>query len=233
MLRDAVRAALRGVQFVGGKAGNMRHPKPRLSSAHDLLKAKWISMYVEDGSEVLDVGCGNGRRLMDVSLFVRDMQGTGVELAPRRPPAPVLPRVRPPTLLTFDGAQLPFQDRSFDVVMICYVLHHLKDDHADSLLQEMIRVARRRLILLEDSRDVFSIPYRLRNWAHATEANLGYSVESDRFIQNFKHSMFKTRREWSDLLSSLSAVQSVTCVPLDSISYYRHHTMFIAALEPA
>lgn len=203
-----------------------------LSSSHDLLKARWMSLHVPDGSKVLDVGCGNGRRLMDLSLYVRDMEGTGVELKQRIPPQILVPETKRPTLLEFDGAHLPFEDKSFDVTTICYVLHHLNDDDARRLVHEMLRVTKTRLILLEDSRPEFSLAYRLRNWAHATEANLGYEVESKNFKQNFSHTMFKEHGQWEEFLRSFKEVNHVECVNLDPISVYKHHTMFVVEIHP-
>jgi ubiquinone/menaquinone biosynthesis C-methylase UbiE len=232
MLRDVMRASLRGVQYLGAKVAN-RRSHVNTSTAHDLLKARWMAAYIPDESSVLDIGCGNGRRLLDLSLFVRGIKSTGVELHAAIPPPALFPDAVIPELMVFDGEHLPFEDSSFDVCTICYVLHHLTDAHAEALLNEALRVTRGRLILLEDSRPSFSLAYRIRNWAHATEANLGYATESSYFKQNMQHSMFKTHSEWAALLSSLRGVEAVECVQLDPISVYKHHTMFIVDLRRA
>lgn len=232
IIRSLTRAALRGAQSIGARLGNRGWaPRPH-SNAHDLLKSKWLSTYIEDGSRVLDVGCGNGQRLHDLSLFVRDLDAHGVELYPSATIKTFIPDSRAPDVRVFDGERLHLDDASFDVAMICYVLHHLETTHAERLLTEVIRTTRARLLVLEDSRPTFGLPYRLRNWAHATEANLGYATESDHFKQNLNHTMFKTHGGWRDFFASLDRVERVECVPLDAISRYRHHTLFVIDLAP-
>ena len=227
MLRTLIRYAFQGVQYSSALIANRNTP---WSNSHDLLKAKWMSLSIEDGSRVLDIGCGNGRRLMELSLFVNCLEGVGVEIRPSVTPQAVVPGTSIPELKVFDGKALPFEDKSFDVSTCCYVLHHLKEAHALSLLEDAIRVSRRRILILEDSRPTFSPAYRVRNWAHATEANLGYEEGSKYFEKNFDHVMFKTHGEWQKLLASLDGVKDVTCVPLDSISQYKHHTLFIVEI---
>lgn len=229
--RKALHLTLQGVQSLGAKLGNLGWKPVSHSKGHDLLKAAWVARHIEPGARVLDIGGGNGRRLMDLSLYVQDLDGTAIEIQKVNPPTPALPSMVVPKVSVFDGKHIPFDDDAFDVSMICYVLHHLKDAHARDLLIEACRVTSKRLILLEDSRPQFSLPYHVRNWAHATEANLEYAARSSHFVQNFRHTMFKTHSQWIDLLESLDAVERVECVPLDSISKYRHHTMFVAHLK--
>ena len=231
LTKKALHLALKGVQSAGAKLGNLGWQPVPSSKSHDLLKAAWMAQQIEDGARVLDVGGGNGRRLMDLSLYVRDLQGVAIEIQPVKPPRPAVPSMRVPELAVFDGQTIPFEDDAFDLCLICYVLHHLKDAHAEALLLEACRVARTRILLLEDSRPRFSTAYRLRNWAHATEANLEYAERSEHFVQNFRHTMFKTHAEWRALLESLAPVAHVECHPLDSISAYRHHTLFVAHLH--
>lgn len=225
------RKPLRALQYLSAALANQDSPKPRHSDGHDLLKASWLAQHIPDGAHVLDVGCSDGRRLMDLSLFVRDLEGIGVELNQRHALTPLSPLATSPTLLTFDGEHLPFEDQRFEVGMICYVLHHLKRDHALALLEELARVSKHRLIILEDSKASFSAADKLRNWAHATEANLSYAQASASFRQNFQHTMFQTHEQWIKTLSALKRVASVQCVPLDTISRYKHHTLFVVELE--
>ena len=99
------------------------------------------------------------------------------------------------------------------------------------LLGEAIRVSTRRLILLEDSVPEFSLPYRVRNWAHIEDTNLDYAARSNDF-EEVDPSGFRTHDGWLELLRSVPRVVDVACVPLRAISRYAHHTMFVADLEP-
>jgi SAM-dependent methyltransferase len=51
-------------------------------------------------------------------------------------------------VVLYDGARMPFEDRAFDVVIAMYVLHHTSDPA--SVLGEMKRVSRSRIILVEE-----------------------------------------------------------------------------------
>ncbi len=83
------------------------------------------------GSEVLDVGCGNGFIAHHLSALL----GTsivGIDLGNRAAAAIDYRR--------YDGAQFPLMDDSLDAVLLCYVLHHAHDVRV--VLNEIRRVLR-------------------------------------------------------------------------------------------
>ncbi|NOZ42166.1 MAG: class I SAM-dependent methyltransferase, partial [Alphaproteobacteria bacterium] len=49
----------------------------------------------------------------------------------------------------YDGHQLPFEDNSFDVIVMAFMLHHVK--HQDKIFDEVVRCSRRALIIFEDT----------------------------------------------------------------------------------
>jgi len=51
----------------------------------------------------------------------------------------------------YDGLTLPFPDRSFDVVVLSFVLHHVPDDRKLALLEEALRVSRGKVVVVEDT----------------------------------------------------------------------------------
>ena len=134
-------------------------------------------------------------------------------------------------MAAFDGQSLPFEDNSFDVVCVCYVLHHLAPEHAERLFAEVIRVARSRVLLLEDSMPEWSRAYRVRNWAHLTESNILYEQESDDFVRFFGSAGFSTIPEWETRLSAADSVRSVHVDRLDDIKRYAHHTLFTVNVD--
>jgi trans-aconitate methyltransferase len=91
----------------------------------------------------LDVGCGDGivtRYLMDayphakfVGLDVLDGRAADIELK------------------IYGGTVFPFPDRHFDCVYAITSLHHCQDEYA--VLKEMIRVARKKIVIVEEIYD--------------------------------------------------------------------------------
>ncbi|GEM_PF-7001498 len=228
-MRFLVRSFLQMIQFLGAVVGNYGWKQRPSSNAHDLLKAAWIAEYIEDQSCVLDVGGGNGRRLSDLSLFVRELYGVSIDVYEPDTMTPPLDHMKKPKISIFDGKSIPVLENDFDVILICYVLHHLSEPHSQKLLSDAANMAQKRVIILEDSRPFFGLSYRLRNWAHATESNLLYEKRSSAFTRNFLHS-FKTHSQWVKTLEAIPNVTKVECIPLDPISKYRHHAMFVVDL---
>jgi tellurite methyltransferase len=85
---------------------------------------------IPDGARVLDVGCGGGRNL-------RWFQDSGCSCVG------VDRKTRGGERALAEGANLPFADASFDVVLSIAVLHFAHDpEHFTSMIDEMWRVLR-------------------------------------------------------------------------------------------
>lgn len=111
----------------------------KVGRAYDM--AQEIARVIPRGSEVLDVGCGNGF----IAHHLSAMLGTsvvGIDLG-NHADAPIEYR-------RYDGAHFPLLDNSCDAVLLCYVLHHAQD--VSVVLNEMRRVLRAggRAIIYED-----------------------------------------------------------------------------------
>ena len=113
-----------------------------------LLEVEAVLPELSSGATLLDVGSGVGdiaarareiarRKGIDLSLVTIDMAET---LA-------VASRARTGNAVRGDATALPFGDRSVDVVMCSQTLHHFDDATATSVLRELDRVARRRVIV--------------------------------------------------------------------------------------
>ncbi len=105
---------------------------------------------------LLDVGCGAGHVTAGLAArFAGEVQA--VDVGDFR-------QVPTPRFALFDGLRLPFPDGRFDVLLFAFVLHHVPDVHKPLLLAEARRVARRRVIVLEDTpRSGFD---RIASWCH-------------------------------------------------------------------
>ena len=80
---------------------------------------------VSDGDRVLDVGCGNGRLIYEISRRAK-IKTYGVDISPKM----IEVCKQQYSGIEFDisnGEDLPFEDGCFDMLTICCVLHHLNN----------------------------------------------------------------------------------------------------------
>ncbi|HET9957639.1 MAG TPA: class I SAM-dependent methyltransferase [Polyangiaceae bacterium] len=140
---------------------------------------------------VLDVACGTGRSLYQLSRAYPRHRYFGVDLSPfyiER--ARELLRGRSVSLLVENAESLTLRDASFDAVTSTFLLHELPKSARHRVLAEMRRVlSPGGLLVLEDA------------------AQLGDAPELEVFLKNFAHTMnepyFKTHIE-SDLATELA-----------------------------
>ncbi|MBL1431660.1 MAG: class I SAM-dependent methyltransferase [Robiginitomaculum sp.] len=99
-----------------------------------------IADFVSETDRVLDVGCGNGQFGEAIAKRLKaDVRGVDVvDYANADIP-----------ITFFDGVHLPFEDNSFDVIIMAMMLHHVP--HQEELIDEAIRCSRRGLIIYEDT----------------------------------------------------------------------------------
>jgi ubiquinone/menaquinone biosynthesis C-methylase UbiE len=120
-----------------------RDARDPVISAYAQPKLDFIRSHLELDGKILDVGCGNGI----FTLPFADAGATVVGLDSSR----YLLRQNPHhKLICGDALHLPFKDGSFDVVFEGNVLHHVEE--RDRVIQEMTRVSRRHIILIEPNR---------------------------------------------------------------------------------
>lgn len=102
--------------------------------------AKKIAAFLNKNETVLDVGAGEGL----IGQYLHNPLGFKIEMIDvagcNRSKLPIL---------IYDGKKLPFERDSFDCLLLIFVLHHAKDKKA--LIEEAIRVARKRIIVIEDT----------------------------------------------------------------------------------
>lgn len=105
-----------------------------------------LAPHLEPGWEVLDLGAGTGR----IARWLADRVGI----------RPTLADVTPfgnrthdfPFVAMDDPYRVPLPDGSMDAVLLLFVFHHIEEwGNQERLLAEAARVARRRLIVIEDT----------------------------------------------------------------------------------
>ena len=125
-----------GVATLVGKISTMisrrwRRERRRRQIGRAFDMALEVARVVPRHAQVLDVGCGNGYIAHHLSAML-GKSVVGVDVG-EKTAAPI-------AYLRYDGLRLPARDRSVDVVLLCYVLHHARD--ADAVLLEARRVLR-------------------------------------------------------------------------------------------
>jgi SAM-dependent methyltransferase len=105
------------------------------------LHLDWLASYSNQQARILDYGCGYGRTLADLSAAgFRDLVGVDFSAA-------MLSRARVavpgPALVRNDGFSLPFENDSFDVVLLFAVLTCIPGSREQQMLMtETVRVLR-------------------------------------------------------------------------------------------
>jgi SAM-dependent methyltransferase len=111
------------------------------------VSLSYVSAFLQrlGAGSVLDVGCGTGRALEYLKRANPEVSGYGLEPVGELLDVAVSKGIECNRLIRGSVLELPFQDRSFDVVLECAVLHHVKDPAV--AVEEMMRVARRAVFL--------------------------------------------------------------------------------------
>lgn len=100
-------------------------------------------------SSLLDVGCGKGFMLHDLSEMVPGIAVKGVDIS-EYAIASTLDDMKPHVQVA-DAKQLPFPDKSFDVVISVNTIHNLEREECGRALQEIERVSRGKSFVTVDA----------------------------------------------------------------------------------
>jgi ubiquinone/menaquinone biosynthesis C-methylase UbiE len=106
-----------------------------------------IAAITPQNAAVLDIGTGPGVLLAELARLRPDLTLTGIDLSPDMVAAAAKGLGGRATVHLGDVTQLPFEDRSFDVVVSSFSLHHWDDPEAAApQLARVLRPGGRALI---------------------------------------------------------------------------------------
>jgi ubiquinone/menaquinone biosynthesis C-methylase UbiE len=160
---DEVEDAYRVLRLVNKQLGNLR------TIRREFLR--FVREDVVDHAEiaVLDVGSGSGDIPEAISGMLPD-RPVRVLVLDRDPTAVASARRRSLSVVRGDALQLPFADRTIDLVIAVKFAHHFHGSWLDQLLGEMARVARRRVVVLDIRRHWLAY-WGFRAWSHLFTSN--------------------------------------------------------------
>jgi ubiquinone/menaquinone biosynthesis C-methylase UbiE len=173
-----------------------------------------LAPYLAPGTEVLDLGSGTGliSRWLAARVGIRPTLADVTDFDNR-----VLDF---PYLRMADPVSVPVEDRSFDVVMMLFVLHHVERwEDQERLVQEARRIARRRVLILEDTPT--SRLDRIMNIAWDWVLNLRHGIPTP--------FTFRTVEGWSRLFRRIGLRVRATDTyraKWPTLMTY-HHTLFV------
>ena len=180
------------------------------------ILAGHLCRFLPPNARVLDVGCGDGAIDALIQNQRSDVSIEGIDVFVR--PSPLIP------VHSFDGRRIPYEARTFDVVMFVDVLHHTIDPLV--LLRESVRVGKT-IVIKDHFRDGFLAGFTLRLMDWVGNAYHGAIPPCS----------YWRERQWTDAFRSLGLevrqlIPSLDLYPSAVAWLFERRLHFIAVIEP-
>lgn len=141
------------------------------------------------GKSVLDVGCGPFTYGYDTKL---PGSITGIDLSPQFVQS--MSAQDPNNFyMVASAGKIPYADKSFDVSLLRYILHHIPD-HTENILREVARVTRGQILIIDHVRSEFFLQSKIQAayWTVFDGGHHYYSIrEWDRLLAPFTVTTFR------------------------------------------
>jgi len=187
---------------------NMWHLKNRnkyiygkiISQHMELIKKVIQTKKLLSCDDILEYGCGSGGNLIVLNRLYGEKRLSGFEYPVARYASALANfqnhGVELDNFFLADGRALPLRDNSFDLVFTCHVLEQLKTNLAEAL-NEVIRVARKGIVLLEPSIYKATLTERLYIRYNQLCENLIDLIKNRRDVEVIEHYKCDIRNWWN------------------------------------
>ncbi|GEM_PF-3561103 len=161
------------------------------------LSALSLNSLIEN-KEIIDIGCGSKSHFYTPEIVKKR---TGIDCSPEMIAS--AKKLYPfATHYVASAENLPFADKSFDIAIIQFVLHHIEPDHWHQVLTEAQRVAKESIIILDHVNHDKLLPSCIqKTWWNLTDGG----------------KLYRKEKEWQQFLSTH---------PLQVITYKRFGALF-------
>jgi SAM-dependent methyltransferase len=213
-----------------GVRGRSHIPR-ELARARADVYIEQIGPWVE-GSSVLDLGCGNGL----IGKGLRQRYGCDVTFADT-----IAYADSDVELVRITGDTLPFEDCSFDAVLMITALHHMRNPIGE--LSDAARLARHRIVVKESVVGVSpGTAERSNEMTHRFERlryeeQLFYTCFVDWFYNRVLETgidtpfAFRPTAEWLDVLAKVGDVGAVVNLGIDDFLGALYHVLIVIDLN--
>lgn len=154
---------------------NLYTTKVRILKKMNGLHALSVNDLVAN-KEIIDIGCGNVAHFYDPKYAKRRV---GIDTSPEMIQS--ANKLYPSSVHQVASAtHLPFPDKSFDIALIQFVLHHIAEDKWSCVLHEAKRVTRDTIIIFDHIKhDKWFPAFIQQTWWNITDGGEIYRTESD------------------------------------------------------